>query len=111
MSIAFLSVQGETFVLSGPKRIIVRRAEASPVHQSTRISYLQDVSSEAEETSKASGGADDGAVGGTLESRRGGLWCLGADWDNWGNGGGHGGGAVDVGRGSGLGAVERRYVS
>lgn len=72
---------------------------------------LQDVSSEAEKTSKAGGGADDGAVGGTLERSLGWLRSLGANWDDWDNGGDHRGGGVDVGWGSRLDAVEGGVVS
>lgn len=73
------------------------------------MSYLQDVSSETEETSKASGGADDGAVGAASERRLGWLRGLGADWDSWdrGNWGGLSGvGGVDVGWGRWLSAVK-----
>ena len=53
----------------------------------SKLSYLQDVSSETEETSKASGGADSGAVGGTGESWLGWLWSTGSGWSTrWSNG-------------------------
>lgn len=74
--------------------------------QQLSLSYLQDVSSETEETGKAGGGADDGAVGAAGERRLGWLRGLGADWDNWDDGGGLRGGRVDVGWGSWLGAGE-----
>lgn len=52
------------------------------------LGHLQDVSSEAEETGKASGGASSGAVSSTGESWLGWAWGDGADWSlgwlNWG---------------------------
>jgi len=74
------------------------------VWSNSEFHRLQDVSSEAEETSEASGGADNGAVGGALERSAGCLSGLGANWDDWDNGGASRGGGVDVGGGSWLGA-------
>jgi hypothetical protein len=84
---------------SSSRKTVIVRWSNSEFHR------LQDVSSEAEETSKASGGADNGAVGGALERSGGCLRSLGANWDDWDNGGANRGGGVDVGGGSWLGAV------
>lgn len=70
------------------------------------VHRLQDVSSEAEETGKAGGGASSGTVAGTGEGDwLGGHWGDGADGGGWGDLGDDWDGRVHVDWGSWLGTV------